>query len=188
MEGESEEDVDRASTEADAVGLRPQQNVEIEGRLAHVYISGRRPMGVDLVVRFAPSRTGVVLAAFFAAMLAAGLATSFYYWREQMVGSNIDAAVAVLILVPALIGYVVIRPSDHPLTRRYVSGTQVLSLLASAIPLAMAALLLRFAESSSDLTTAWLWAMRGSWLIVLLLALSWLGTWLPRQEADPAEH
>lgn len=173
---EDENEINLATEDAEKAGLRPQENLEREGRLAHVYVSGRRPLGADLVVGFAPSRTGVVLSAFIAAVLAAILATSFYCWRDTIrLESHIDAAVAVLILVPALIGYVVIRPSDHPLARRYIFGTQILSLAASGIPLLMAVLLLRFAGDPSCLKTAWLWSMVGSWLLALMLLGSLMG-------------
>jgi hypothetical protein len=112
---------------------------------------------------------------FATTLLIAGLSTAFYYWREQIsVPADIDAAVAVLILVPALIGYVVIRPSDPPLSRRYILGAQLLSLAASAVPLVMAVLLLRFSGDPDDLQTAWLWSMRTSWLFALLLFVSLL--------------
>lgn len=85
-----------------------------------------------------------------------------------------DAAVAVLILVPALIGYVVIRPADHPSLRSRILGVQLLSLASSVIPLCMAILLLRFANEPDCLQIAWLWSAVFAWLIAVLLSVSLL--------------
>src|SRR5436853_819630 len=154
-------------------GTGPLQHpVDREGRLTHVYIAGQRPLAGDLVVTFAPA-VAVVSSTFGASVLIALLTTAFYAFREQMaLADHIDAAVAVLILVPALIGYVVVRPSDSPLARRYILGAQLLSLLAGAVPLVMAVLLLRFAHEPSCLTTTWLGCAVVSWLIAAALGFS----------------
>ncbi len=168
------EETDADSAEAESVGLRPEQHIDREGRLAHVYVAGRRPLGADLIATFAASRT-VVFPMFGAALLIAGLVTAFYCWREEMVSpSHIDAAVAVLILIPALIGYVVIRPSDPPVARRFILGAQTLSLAASAVPLLMAVLLLRYSGDPACLQSVWVWPMRASWIIAACLAFSFL--------------
>jgi hypothetical protein len=52
-------------------GVRPQQHVAIEGRFAHVYISGRRPLGGDLLLRVGASRGGLPTAALIAAFVLA---------------------------------------------------------------------------------------------------------------------
>jgi hypothetical protein len=173
-EGGGDGEEEEATVEAEAAGLRPDEFVDREGRLAHVYVSGRRPLAADLLVTFAPSRS-VLFSMFMAALMIAGLVSSMYYWRDEMsAASELDAAVAVLILVPALIGYVVMRPSDPPLVRRYVFGAQLLSLASGAIPLLMAVLLLRYANDPACLHDAWLWSMRASWFFAVLLMFSWL--------------
>jgi hypothetical protein len=164
---------DGATANSEDAGLRPDEHIDREGRLAHVYVAGRRPLAADLLVTFAPSRAGAVVPAFAAAALIAALTTVFYLWRGQLgATANVDAAVAVLVLVPALIGYVVIRPSDPPLARRYIFGTQLLSLAAGVVPLAMALLLLRFDARSACLQSAWVWSMVASWIIAGLLLVS----------------
>jgi hypothetical protein len=149
-----------------------QDHIDREGRLTHVYVAGQRPLAGDLVVTFAPA-VAVVASTFGASVLIALLTSAFYAFREQMApADHIDAAVSVLILVPALIGYVVVRPNDPPLARRYILGTQLLSLLAGAVPLVMAVLLLRFATEPSCLTAAWLSCAVISWLIAAALGFS----------------
>jgi hypothetical protein len=171
-EGEAEKE-EKSTKEAEEHDLRPDEFIDREGRLAHVYVAGRRPLMADLVVTFAPARA-VLFSMFLAAVMIATLVSFFYYWRDHMTSaSELDAAIAVLILLPALIGYVVIRPSDPPLVRRYVFGAQLLSLASGAIPLIMAVLLLRYAKDPACLHTAWLWSMRASWSAAFLLLISW---------------
>jgi hypothetical protein len=170
---------DASTLEAEAAGLRPDEYVDREGRLAHLYVAGRRPLGADLVAIFAPSRT-VVFSMFGAAALIAALVSAVYYWRAQVTApGHLEAAVAVLILAPALIGYVASRPSDPPLARHYISGVQLLSLAAGAIPLLMAVLLLRYGGSPHCLQVSWLWAIRASWLLAACLAISFLRAGAP---------
>ena len=171
VDGEIEEE-----EEVYGEGKRPEQHLDISGRLAHLYMCGRRPLAVDLYVRFAPTRTGVVLSSFLASLLIAALTTFFYLWRHQAAEpANVDASVAVLILVPALIGYLVVRPADHPISRRYIVGVQLVSAAAAAIPLGMAVLLIRYATEPAFLHPAWRWATYVSWVLVAVLFLSLAG-------------
>jgi hypothetical protein len=161
---------------AERKGVRPDQHVDISGGLAHLYVSGRRPLALDLCVRFAPTRPGMVFSAFTSTLLIALLATFFYKWRHwAALSENVDATVAILILAPALIGYLVVRPSDHPLARRYIVGIQVVSTIAAAVPLTMAVLLIRYAGDPSCLHRTWHVAMYVAWVFVAVLALGLLG-------------
>jgi hypothetical protein len=165
---------DADTRRAEEVGLRPDLYLDREGRLAHVYVSGRRPLGADLIATFAATRSALAPMA-GAGLVIAALATAFYSWRAQ-IGSSDDvaAAVSVLILIPALLAYVVIRPSDPPEARRYLLGVQALALTAGAIPLAMAVMLLHYAHDPGCLTTAWLWSERATYLIAAMLTFSLL--------------
>jgi hypothetical protein len=170
----STQEPDSDSAEAESVGLRPEQYIDREGRLGHVYVAGRRPLGADLIATLGVSRAAI-FPMFASAALIAVLVTAFYEWRTQMAApGHIDAATAVLILIPALIGYVAIRPSDPPVARRFILGAQILSVAAAAVPLVMAVLLLRYADQAHCLRLSWLWPMRTSWLLAALLAISFL--------------
>ena len=166
--------IDADTQQAEEVDLRPEEYIDIEGGLAHVYVSGRRPLGADLITTFAPS-AGVVASMFGAALVIATLVSGFYFWHGQ-IGSahNTDAAVSVLILIPALIGYIVNRPSDPPHARRFLLGVQLLSLAASAVPVVMAVLLLRYAGEGKSLQQAWLGPLIASWILAACLLVSWL--------------
>lgn len=161
-----------ATEEAQDAGLRPDQYVDVEGSLAHVYVAGRRPLGADLLTTLAPTRAAV-LPMFFATIVIGLLASVFYLWRDQMIDpADRDAVVAVLILIPALIGYVVIRPADHPSLRSRILGVQLLSLAASVIPLCMAILLLRYADDPTCLNRVWLAAVIFAWVIAAMMLVS----------------
>lgn len=108
----------------------------------------------------------------------------FLFWRSQIdIPANTDAAVSVLILIPALIGYIVIRPTDPPLTRQFLLGVQLLALAAGAVPLVMAVLLLRYGGEPHCLTKAWLGPLIASWVLAGCLAVSWLrAAWVGRSD------
>lgn len=176
LDGDAATSIDDDTIAAEKQGDRPTQHVDLAGRFAHLYVSGRRPQAADLSVLFAPARTGMVLSAFLASLLIAVLATAFYKWRSwASLPSHVDAAVAILILVPALIGYVVVRPADHPMARRYIVGIQLVSTAAAAVPLLMALLLIRFAEDPSGLHEAWRWPVYIAWALAAVLLGGLLG-------------
>jgi hypothetical protein len=171
---EEDSSADSDSRRAEEVGLRPDLYLDREGRLAHVYVSRRRPLGADLIATFAATRSAIAPMA-GAGLVIAALATAFYSWREQIDMTNdVAAAVSVLILIPALLAYVVIRPSDPPEARRYLQGVQALALAAGAVPLVMAVMLLHYAHDPGCLTTAWLWSERAAYLIAAMLTFSFL--------------
>lgn len=156
--------------------MRPDQFLDVSGRFAHLYITERRPLAADLLVRFAPTRTGMVLSSFLASLLIAILVTAFYKWRGwASEPSHIDASVSVLILIPALIGYLVVRSTDHPMVRRYIVGIQVTAAASAAVPLAMSVLLIRFAEDANCLHQAWHWAVYISWVLTVILLVGLIG-------------
>lgn len=172
--GKAEQPPEATDAAAEGAGLRPEQHLARRGRFAHLYVSGRRPMGADAFFTMAPARSGFITASLVAALLIALLATAFYFARDQAgSASNVDAAVTLLALFPALVSYLVLRPTDHPLTRQYLIGVQILLSASAAVPVVMAVLLVIYADRSACLQNAWVVAMIGSWLPVAGLLLSW---------------
>jgi hypothetical protein len=172
---EAAEDLEKSTEAAETAGLRPDQHFDYEGRFAHVYISGRRPMGAELFYRFAPARSGFIAAALMSSLLVAVFTTLLYLKRGSFSHpGDLDGSVALLALVPALIGYFVFRPSDPPLVRRYLLGVQALAMLSALTPLVMAGLLLVYRGSGDKLHNTWYWCMLASWMIVVLLAFSFV--------------
>jgi hypothetical protein len=173
---------------AEGKGVRPDQHVDISGSLAHLYVTRRRPLALDLCVRFAPTRWGMVASAFASTILIALLTTFFYCWRHwAALEANIDASVAILVLAPALIGYLVVRPSDHPLARRYIVGIQIVSTLAAVVPVAMALLLIRYSDQPSGLRSSWLCSVVIAWSLAAVLAGGFIGAREPI-ETTPGDH
>lgn len=175
---------------AEKKDVRPDQFLDVSGRFAHLYITRRRPLAADLLVRFAPTRTGMVLSSFLASFLIALLVTAFYKWRHWASDpDHIGASVSVLILIPALIGYLVVRSTDHPMVRRYIIGIQIVATAAAAVPLAMSVLLIRFADDPNCLHQAWHYAAYCSWILtaILLIGLIGAGRGLSKQP-DPEDH
>jgi hypothetical protein len=169
------EDRDKSNDEAEAAGLRPDQYLDYEGRFAHAYIAGRRPMGAELFYRFAPPRSGFIAAALISALLIAAFTTLLYLQRGPLSKPDeLDGSVAVLVLIPALIGYFVFRPSDPPLVRRYLLGVQVLVMLSALVPLVMGVFLLLYRDSGNKLQSTWLWSMVATWVLTVLLLVSFV--------------
>lgn len=172
---EAAEDRERSTQAAEEVGLRPDQHFDYEGRFAHVYISGRRPMGAELFYRFAPARSGFISAALLSSLLVAVFVALLYLKRDALSKpGDLDGAVALLALVPALIGYFVFRPSDPPLVRRYLLGVQALAMLSALVPIVMAGFLLIYRSSGNKLHATWHWSVIATWVIVVLLTFSLL--------------
>ncbi len=158
---------------AEAAGLRPEQHLDYRGRFAHVYISGRRPMGANLFYRFAPARSGFIAAALISSALVAIFVTLLYLRRGVLSHpEDLDGVVALLLLVPALIGYFVFRPSDPPLVRRYLLGVQALVMLSALVPLVMAGFLLIYRDSGHKIHSTWHCSVILAWVLVALLAFS----------------
>jgi hypothetical protein len=172
---EAGQDSEESTKAAEEAGLRPDQHFDYEGRFAHVYISGRRPMGAELFYRFAPARNGFIAAALLSSLLVAIFATLLYLERGALSRpGDLDGSVALLALVPALIGYFVFRPSDPPLVRRYLLGVQALAMLSALVPLVMAGFLLIYRDSGNKLHSTWHWSMIATWVFVALLGVSFL--------------
>lgn len=173
----AEADVETTTAEAESAGLRPEQFKECEGRFAHVYISGIRPMGADLYYCLAPACAGFIAAAFTAGVLVAAFVTGAYIERASLVASeHLDATVALLALMPVLIAYLVVRPSDPPLVRRHLLGVQIVGMANAAIPIIMAGLLVVYSSNAAGLEWHWFRCMIAAWACVAVLFLGVLRT------------
>jgi hypothetical protein len=116
----------------------------------------------------------VINGALTLAVLIALLMTALAIAAGPIVQQNSPSAVTLLLLVPGLLGYLVSRPGEHPLVRRHVVGVRLLILAAAAIPLTAALVLNFYSHPGAAIQLWWGLLAAGSWLIVLLLTLSWL--------------
>jgi len=69
----------------------------------------------------AAPRRGFVAAAFTAVVAIATLVTMFAIWRTEALAER-EASVAILAIVPAIVGYLVVRPAEHPVAKSYLLG------------------------------------------------------------------
>ena len=130
-------------------------------------------MGANLFYRFAPARSGFIAAALVSSVLVAIFVTLLYLRRGVLSHpEDLDGVVALLLLVPALIGYFVFRPSDPPLVRRYLLGVQALVMLSALVPLVMAGFLLIYRDSGHKIHSTWHCSVILAWVLVVLLAFS----------------
>lgn len=182
------EDVADGSSAAAEAHLRPEQYVAAAGHLAHAYVSGSRPGTADIEVSLAAPRNGFVGASFAASLLIALFVTAMFASRTSAADpNNRDASVALLAVVPAIIGYLVVRPSDPAIVRRHLMGVQILVSLAAAVPVTMGVLLVKYGGVADCLTTSWQWAVIVSWLVAAMLAISVVGAG-SRQPAAEIDH
>lgn len=141
------------------------------GRISHRLVTGRRSIGAELVFRLAPFRTGVVLASWVASVLSTILAWVAFFQRCEF-AQNADASVAVLTLIPALIGFLLVRPSDAPVLRKYLRGVQTMVVVAAAVPAAMAVMLVAYSGHPGSLYWPWLISASVATLVSCGLLLS----------------
>jgi hypothetical protein len=162
---------------------------------AYLYMSATRNQfgiaRVDLAVR----NRGLIGASLIAALLVAALlAVSAVFWRE--VAAHTDATVTLFLIVPGLLGYLVVRPSEHPLVAKLLGGVRLLTLFAGALPVVGALALLahdsdRIVRSPSgdlavlpmvpDMFWWWLGLAIAAGITSIALFCSWV---LPIRETD----
>src|SRR4029077_2474209 len=76
--------------------------------------------------------------------------------------------------VPALLGYLLVRPGEHPLVRRHIVGVRLLVLGSGSIPVVAAIVLLANQRpDASDVQPVWIGLTVIAWLIAGGLTLSW---------------
>jgi hypothetical protein len=142
---------------------------------AYLYVTGSRRQAavveVDMAVH---ERNGLKSAAVGTSAAITGLMTYFLVAAGE-VTSHVDAAVTLFVLVPALLGYLVVRPGEHPLLRKHLSGVRLLLLLAGASPVFAAAVMLGWVHpNGSDVFWYWFALAVFSWIVTGLLLISWL--------------
>ncbi|MGA9284087.1 MAG: hypothetical protein WBV85_01460 [Solirubrobacteraceae bacterium] len=97
-----------------------------------------------------------------------------FLWRAPgSVVHHLDGAVALLVIFPALLALLVVRPGEHPMMRQLIAGVRLLLVTAAMLPVVDAVLMLGFAHpSAGDLRTPFLIVFLAGILVSLLLGLS----------------
>jgi hypothetical protein len=145
---------------------------------AHLYVSGTEDQYGIAEIEHAAER-GLIGASFVASLAISALLT-FAALEFSAVTSHFGATITTLLLIPALLGYLVVRPGEHPETRRHLIGVRALTLAAGSLPVLAAATLLATYKSDIDYARPW-WKgyVIAAWVLTALLFASWL---LPPEE------
>jgi hypothetical protein len=121
-------------------------------------------------------RRGFMTLCWLSAMLTAGLLWLFEAAGEISIRSD-EAAAATLLLGPALLSVVVVRPGEHPVASKLFSGVRFLVALNGLLALSAAAAIAG--------ATPFHWTLDKTWLIYSIIAsaiafvvsLSWILSW-----------
>lgn len=148
---------------------------QTDSRSAHLYVSRPalgRPYGVARF-RLRATRAGLISGALIAAVLIALIMSLFAACASEITERHLAPAVTVLVLAPGLIGFLAVRPNQHPLLRRNVRSVRGLLVVAAAVPI-LAAILLVVIGNGAVVQASWIALALVSWLLAGLLWLSWL--------------
>ncbi len=135
-----------------------------------------------LILLLSARRAGYLTTCALASLLLAGIMTAGYLNLRSLV-SHIDSTVVFFMALPALLAYVVLRPTEHSLEREHAVGVRVMTLLAGASPLLSVLFLVFTSASTGDqprppdlhvVAPAWAGLATISWLSTLGLGCSWL--------------
>lgn len=151
---------------------------------AYIYASVTMNQFATARVDFAVTNRVLVRSSLLASLLITAL-----LWicavLADIVASHANLAATVLLIVPGLLGYLVVRPGEHPLVSRHLIGVRLLALLAGGLPVAAAILLLvhrtdrvlssgRVVPVVPDVGLWWTWLAVAATVTTLLLGASWL--------------
>lgn len=154
---------------------------------AYFYVGGTDARRAVARVGLRVSKHGMISGALLMATLIACLMTLFCVGARPIAEHHAASGVTVLLLIPGLLGYLIARPGEHPLVRRHVIGIRFLILFSGAIPILAALVLLLHSHPTVDVRPWWIVLTAASWLIVLLVFMSWLlpiGTTLENDGSD----
>lgn len=144
----------------------PRAHTQIEGQRAHVYIAGGRSSVGLVLLETTVDRRGLVSASLGASVLVGLLCTAMAAWSRIVSEASVaSGTVAVLVVVPAVLGIVVLRPRDHPLVAQHVSLLRLVTLTASLLPIIDAVLLLVVGSRETLKISFW-----------VVAALAWVAT------------
>lgn len=120
------------------------------GRQARFYVHGDRAGSRgEAWVALLAEKSGFVTGAATAAVGTAALLGLFAF-RLGTVLDQVEAAVALLLLAPALLAYLVVRPGEHALVGQFLTGLRRLLLGVAALPLVGAAMIVGAGGEKTD--------------------------------------
>jgi hypothetical protein len=154
-------------------------------RRVHFYASGHRSRSATAVLWLAPERRGVPLVGALIGLFVAGALTALEtaaadLYANAEVGGVVGGTVALLLLGPTLVGYVLTQPGEQLLATRILSGTRALTvgsvlLAVGAAGVLVAALALQSQTLLGDILP---WLVKAAWIAAGVL---FLGLLMPRR-------
>jgi hypothetical protein len=95
-----------------------------------------------------------------------------FYWlcADSIVDVN-TSAITTLLLVPTLLGYLIVRPNEHPMTREHLAGVRFMVLVSGLLPILAAVALIGAGKEPAASDVDYLWrdlAIAGGTLTTLL--------------------
>jgi hypothetical protein len=141
---------------------------------AYLYVSGARDRVGIARLDLATSRRGFRPAALLLGLATTGFMATMTAIAEGAV-KHTEPTVAALLLVPALLSYLVVKPTTNPLVRARLLGVRTIIAIVAALPVASCLVLLSYV-TPDDGDVAWWWLRITilSAALTCLLALSWL--------------
>jgi hypothetical protein len=132
----------------------PSVYVERLGGTARVFVQTMPQTPALIRARILPTWPGFPVAAWVIALSIAGLLTAFWRWSTHLI-TDPTSAVAVLLIVPAVIGIVVLRPISPPASLDRVIGFQLLLALVGALVVFSAVAGVRFEHDPATARMLW---------------------------------
>lgn len=152
-------------------------------RRAHLYVHGERARVGVAEVDLASVRRGLRPAAALLGVTMTALLGTMSAIAEGAV-HNVDATVAALVIAPALLAFVVVRPSEQ-IAQARLTGVQLLGATAAGLPVLAALALLSFEQpDAGTIRPCWVALTIVCATITVMLMMSWL---LPPIKERPEE-
>jgi hypothetical protein len=122
-------------SEEEEIPAAPETAASHQGRHAHFYVAGQRARRVgEARISVMAERGGFIRGAFLAAAMISALLLAFSFNLDAVV-RNRATALAMLLIVPSLLAYLVVRPREHLLAAQLVRGLRNCLLVIGALPL-----------------------------------------------------
>jgi hypothetical protein len=120
------------ATESPPEGGSMALNTQTIGQRLHAYMRTAKPGSGFLYVGLKPPRSGFITSAWGATAAITFLMFLFWRWGLEL-AKDTQSAVAILILVPVLLGYIAVRPVVHPVAIAHVAHVRNLLLLSGGL-------------------------------------------------------
>jgi hypothetical protein len=143
---------------------------------AHLYLTGvlTRTISLAVWVRLGVGRRGFISLALLSSLVTAGLLWAFWARAEELKQPGVAAAI--LLIVPAILATFSVRPQEHALAGRVLSGVRFLLLASALLAAAASAALIEIRPDAWSVKEAWLHYAWGASGVAGLLCISWLSS------------